>query len=75
MTCHGTLLSIWHHTAQREALDRNFAIHLPLIDWIFGTYYLPREVWPEVYGIEGDPVPSGYVNQLVYPFARGSREP
>ena len=65
----------WHHTAQREALDRNFAIHRPLIDWIFGTYYLPREVWPEVYGIEGDPVPSGYVNQLVYPFARGSREP
>ena len=58
----------WHHTAQSEALDRNFAIHLPLVDWIFGTYYLPKDVWPERYGIEGNPVPSGYHNQLVYPF-------
>lgn len=58
----------WHHTAQREALDRNFAIHLPLIDWIFGTYYLPKDVWPERYGIEGSPVPDGYLRQLVHPF-------
>ena len=58
----------WHHTAQREALDRNFAIHLPLIDWLFDTYYLPKDVWPERYGIEGNPVPSGYLKQLVHPF-------
>ena len=57
----------WHHTAQREALDRNFAIHLPLVDWIFGTYHLPKDVWPERYGIEGNPVPSGYMAQLVHP--------
>ncbi len=62
----------WHHTAQQEALDRNFAIHLPAIDWMFGTYYLPRDVWPERYGIEGSPVPSDYLSQLVYPFLRTS---
>ena len=58
----------WHHTAQPEAVDRNFAIHLPLIDWLFGTYYLPEDRWPERYGIEGNPVPAGWLNQLVYPF-------
>ncbi len=63
----------WHHTAQSEALDRNFAIHLPLVDWIFGTYYLPKDVWPERYGIEGNRVPSGYLNQLLHPFVK-SRE-
>ncbi len=45
----------------------NFAIHLPLIDWLFGTYHLPLDVWPERYGIEGNPVPSGYMAQLVHP--------
>jgi len=58
----------WHHTAEREALDRNFAIHLPLMDWLFGTYYLPGGRWPERYGIEGNPVPDGWLRQLVHPF-------
>ena len=58
----------WHHTAQREHVDRNFAIHLPLIDWFFGTYYLPHDRWPERYGIEGNPVPDGWLRQLTHPF-------
>ena len=57
----------WHHTAERDALDRNFAVHLPVIDRIFGTAHLPGR-WPERYGIEGDPVPTGWLAQLVYPF-------
>lgn len=60
----------WHHTAQPEAIDKNFAIHLPVIDWLFGTYHLPGERWPERYGIEGNPVPPGYLPQLAYPFRR-----
>ncbi|MBW2282791.1 MAG: sterol desaturase family protein [Deltaproteobacteria bacterium] len=58
----------WHHTAQPEFVDRNFAIHLPLIDWLFGTYYLPDDRWPERYGIDGDPIPDGWWKQLVDPF-------
>lgn len=58
----------WHHTAQREALDKNFAIHLPAIDRLFGTYHLPDTAWPERYGIEGNPVPAGYLPQLLHPF-------
>ena len=30
----------WHHTLA-EPRDRNFAPMLPIMDWIFGTYYLP----------------------------------
>ncbi|MCZ6782909.1 MAG: sterol desaturase family protein [Proteobacteria bacterium] len=58
----------WHHTSEPDALDRNFAVHLPLLDWLFGTFHLPGDRWPESYGIEGDPVPEGYWGQLVQPF-------
>jgi sterol desaturase/sphingolipid hydroxylase (fatty acid hydroxylase superfamily) len=58
----------WHHTARREALDKNFAIHLPVIDRLFGSCYLPDTAWPERYGIEGNPVPPGYLHPLLHPF-------
>jgi lathosterol oxidase len=60
----------WHHAAHAEAIDKNFAIHLPLIDRLFGTAYLPTDRWPERYGIAGDPIPEGYWRQLVLPFKR-----
>ena len=60
----------WHHSAQPEAVDKNFAIHLPIIDRLFGTYYMPEGQWPAAYGIAGDPVPDAYGRQLVYPFTR-----
>lgn len=63
----------WHHSAQPEALDRNFAIHLPWLDRLFGTLYLPKDEWPAEYGIEGNPVPERYAGQIVYPFAREPR--
>lgn len=60
----------WHHGAAPEAVDKNFAVHLPWIDRVFGTYHLPDGRWPEIYGIAGDPVPPGYAAQLVVPFRR-----
>lgn len=57
----------WHHSA--ALYNKNFAVHLPIIDKLFGTFHLPGDEWPDVYGIEGSPVPDGYVKQLVYPFA------
>lgn len=60
----------WHHAAESEAVDKNFAVHLPVIDWLFGTFYLPGRRWPSRYGLEGDPVPEGYGRQLAYPFLR-----
>ncbi len=59
----------WHHGIEAEAIDVNFSIHFPLFDRLFGTYFLPQDRWPSGYGIEGHPVPQGYVAQFKYPFA------
>jgi sterol desaturase/sphingolipid hydroxylase (fatty acid hydroxylase superfamily) len=61
----------WHHAASEAARDCNFAVHLPWIDRLFGTTHLPQEAWPAEYGIQGDPVPEGYLAQLVYPLRAG----
>ena len=61
----------WHHGVEREAIDVNFAIYFPLFDKLFGTYYMPKDHWPEGYGISGHPVPLGYFKQLLYPFKKG----
>jgi hypothetical protein len=59
----------WHHGADREAVDKNFAVHLSLLDRLFGTCYLPGDRWPSSYGLAGGkPVPSGYVRQFFDPF-------
>ena len=64
----------WHHAAAAEAVDRNFAIHLPLLDRLFGTAYFPDGRWPDAYGLAGDPVPDGWLRQLLSPFrSRSSR--
>ena len=57
----------WHHAAEAEARDKNFAVHLPVIDRVFGTHYLPAGRWPERYGIEGSPVPRDWLRQLLWP--------
>lgn len=62
----------WHHGIEDEAIDVNFAIHFPLLDRLFGTYYLPKTQWPAGYGVQGHPVPTGYTAQFAYPF-RGER--
>jgi len=59
----------WHHAIEAEGVDKNFAIHFPLLDRIFGTYYLPKKVWPSGYGVP-EQVPHGYLGQLAYPFVR-----
>jgi len=61
----------WHHSASDEAKDKNFAVHLPWLDRLFGSLHLPKqEAWPDRYGIAGDPVPQGYAGQLAYPFRK-----
>lgn len=60
----------WHHSAATEAIDRNFAVHLPLIDRVFGTHYAPKGQWPDAYGIQGDPVPDGYWDQTTWPWVK-----
>ena len=60
----------WHHSSDEEALDKNFAVHTPLWDLVFGTYYLPNH-WPTRYGLNQERrVPVGWLRQLLYPFVR-----
>lgn len=56
----------WHHTQAAAAQNKNFAGFLPLWDVLFGTFYHPRDKTPAGFGT-GDPVPAGFVAQLLYP--------
>ncbi len=59
----------WHHSAEPEAIDKNFAVHTPVWDLLFGTYYLPDR-WPTVYGLAHGRVPERWVGQLLHPLRR-----
>jgi sterol desaturase/sphingolipid hydroxylase (fatty acid hydroxylase superfamily) len=59
----------WHHALEAEGVDKNFAIHFPVLDRLFGTYFLPAGRWPENYGVP-EAVPRGYGRQFLYPFRR-----
>ena len=60
----------WHHTYE-DHKDRNYASMLPVMDRVFGTFYLPKH-WPERYGT-ATPVAPDWVGQLVDPFAVGKK--
>ena len=60
----------WHHAAHPEAVNRNFAVHAPWLDRLFGTAHLPPGRWPEAYGTAEHPVPEGYWRQLAWPIWR-----
>lgn len=64
----------WHHSDQPEATDKNFSVHLPIWDMLFGSYYLPVNQWPRTYGIIGDQLPEGFFQQLLTPFRNASRK-
>ena len=63
----------WHHTSEREGLDKNFAGLFSFLDLLFGTFYMPQGRHPERFGIAGPPPPSNVLGQLAYPFRRASR--
>jgi lathosterol oxidase len=60
----------WHHAEDPAIYGKNFAIHFPFIDKIFGTYYLPKDVWPANTGVREAKYPKGYLKQLIYPFTK-----
>ena len=64
----------WHHGAEPEAIDKNFAVHFPLLDMLFGTFHLPEGRWPAVYGTRTNDVPESYLAQWLYPFRRSRRD-
>jgi len=63
----------WHHTLHAPR-DRNYASMLPCMDWLFGTYYLPKDRWPTAYGIDAE-IPQTLHGQLLYPFLPATAAP
>jgi len=63
----------WHHARDAAYVDANYAIHLPLIDMLMGTFRRPPSGnWPREYGVnELESVPRGFWAQAWMPF--GSR--
>lgn len=58
----------WHHARDPAYTDANYAVHLPVIDMLLGTFRLPGQAWPERYGVLDPPVPGGFFRQLAFPF-------
>lgn len=58
----------WHHCEDPKYYGKNFAVVFPFIDKIFGTYYLPGNVWPEGTGLHETYFPKGFIRQSLYPF-------
>ena len=58
----------WHHADDPKYYNKNFAIHLPIIDRVFGTYYLPGHDWPKSMGLGNEQFPKGFVSQFLFPF-------
>lgn len=59
-----------HHSRTLRESDGNFSTLLMLMDVVFGTWQNPRADGPPAVGIEHDPVPRGYWNQVLSPFRR-----
>ena len=62
----------WHHAREPAYVDVNYAIHLPLVDMLMGTFRLPRDgSWPAEYGVlKPETVPAGIWHQHLMPFRR-----
>ena len=58
----------WHHTTAIEGMHKNFAPTFPLLDIVFGTFYMPEGRLPEHYGVPGANIPETFLGQLAWPF-------
>jgi sterol desaturase/sphingolipid hydroxylase (fatty acid hydroxylase superfamily) len=65
----GPVFHRWHHTAADRGGDKNFASTFPVLDLMFGTYYMPKNEIPDGYGVH-EPLPAGFGAQMLYPFRR-----
>ncbi len=63
----------WHHTGETEGIDKNFAPTFPVLDLIFGTYYMPPGKLPQSFGIGEHDFPEDFWGQLIHPFRPAPR--
>jgi sterol desaturase/sphingolipid hydroxylase (fatty acid hydroxylase superfamily) len=58
----------WHHTDVARGGEKNFAPTFPVLDMIFGTFYMPDGVKPDNFGVDDPDFPKSIEGQMVYPF-------
>jgi sterol desaturase/sphingolipid hydroxylase (fatty acid hydroxylase superfamily) len=66
----GPVFHRWHHTAANRGGEKNFASTFPVLDLIFGTFYMPAGERPDDYGIGEREYPTSFPAQLARPFTR-----
>ncbi|HZV35879.1 MAG TPA: sterol desaturase family protein [Verrucomicrobiae bacterium] len=60
----------WHHSDSDSARDKNFAAMFSCIDLALGSFYMPKNVRPETFGLskqEKRRYPRSFLGQLIYP--------
>ncbi len=60
----------WHHVSEGDGVNKNFASTFPVLDLLFGTFYMPPNQLPERFGIGEPDFPDDFFGQFVYPFRR-----
>jgi sterol desaturase/sphingolipid hydroxylase (fatty acid hydroxylase superfamily) len=63
----GPVFHRWHHTAADQGGEKNFASTFPILDVLFGTFYMPKAL-PERYGVSDEAFPPSFGAQMIYPF-------
>jgi sterol desaturase/sphingolipid hydroxylase (fatty acid hydroxylase superfamily) len=66
----GPVFHRWHHTAADRGGEKNFAATFPILDVIFGTFYMPKGELPDNYGIADRTFPTSFTGQLAHPFTQ-----
>jgi sterol desaturase/sphingolipid hydroxylase (fatty acid hydroxylase superfamily) len=65
----------WHHTLSHEGGNKNFSNVFSLWDRMFGSYYLPEDRAPEVFGLDDGKMPEQFLAQLAAPFRSDPLQP
>ena len=63
----------WHHSNTPESIHSNYSVFLPLWDIVWGTYYMPADRRPEVYGNSETTTPAHLPGQMLWPFGKDAR--
>ena len=66
----GPVFHRWHHTDYRRGGNMNFAPTFPVIDIMFGTFYMPANELPDRFGVNDKHFPEEIVGLLLYPFRK-----
>ena len=64
----GPVFHRWHHTTAERGGEKNFASTFPILDVLFGTFYMPKQSLPDRYGVADQAFPPSFGAQMIYPF-------